>query len=95
MVSKIRCNFLVIQCEERSLSNGQVNCTNNSFYESICSYTCDKGYILTGDLVAKCVLTGDEIVNWNNEIPACTSEYKFRIKYYCLVKTAWFKLFKL
>ena len=69
----------MLQCEERSLSDGQANCTNDGFYESSCSYTCNEGFKLTGDLVAKCVLIGNEIINWDNDMPKCTSKYKFKL----------------
>ena len=53
--------------------NGQTNCTNDNFYESSCTYICNNGYEITGSSVRKCVVNDNGMVNWNDDLPTCSS----------------------
>ena len=67
----------MLKCEETSLLNGQINCTNNNYYESNCYYKCNEGYKITGNSERKCIVDENGIISWNNDQPICTSSYTF------------------
>ena len=62
-----------LKCEETSLLNGQVDCTNDNFYGSFCTYKCSEGYELIGNSVSKCTSSGNGNTYWDNDAPTCTS----------------------
>ena len=60
--------FLVILCPLREPPlNGGVDCTNGVFFDSICSYTCDAGYFLSGADESTCLIDG----TWSSGVPTC------------------------
>ena len=67
----------MLQCEERSLLNGHVNCTNDSFYKSSCFFECNKGYKLNENVENICVVDENGVLNWDNELPICNSKLFF------------------
>ncbi|XP_067119643.1 sushi, von Willebrand factor type A, EGF and pentraxin domain-containing protein 1-like isoform X2 [Centruroides vittatus] len=50
--------------------NGNVQCTNNGYWRSICNFSCDDGYTLVGQPSILCKENGKHI-NWNSSIPTC------------------------
>ena len=64
-----------LQCEEVSLSNGQINCANSNFFGSKCSFKCNDGYKITGKSVSKCFYDENGAVNWDIDAPVCTGYY--------------------
>ena len=43
-----------------------VDCTNDNNHKSVCKFTCDKGYIMTGEDTIRCNLEG-----WDKNMPVC------------------------
>ncbi len=61
---------LVINCGNLpSLDNGLVTISIDDF-GSNASYTCNTGYMLTGDVIRVCEVTGD----WSGSEPTCTGK---------------------
>nr|CAB3266741.1 sushi, von Willebrand factor type A, EGF and pentraxin domain-containing protein 1-like [Phallusia mammillata] len=52
----------------QGISNGAVNCSDGSFYQSVCKYSCNKGYKLTGSSTRECLQSKE----WDNNQPECT-----------------------
>ncbi|XP_059143930.1 uncharacterized protein LOC131931220 [Physella acuta] len=48
-------------------SNGQVTCSNENIFGSVCSIKCDSGYQLDGDVISQCL--GDQ--TWSGHQPTC------------------------
>ncbi len=52
--------------------NGMVNVLNNNF-GTVANYTCNTGYMLTGDVIRVCEVTGD----WSGTAPTCDSTLNY------------------
>nr|XP_039263036.1 uncharacterized protein LOC120339059 isoform X1 [Styela clava] len=53
--------------EKEGLQDGTVNCTNNAFYGSKCTYTCLQGFELLGPAIRICQLNEE----WDETRPVC------------------------
>lgn len=61
-----------IKCPKlRPPSDGQISCTDESFYLSQCITTCDKSHELKGENTTEC--QADR--TWTEDVPTCRSEY--------------------
>ena len=52
--------------------NGMVNVLNNNF-GTVANYTCNTGYMLTGDVIRVCEVNGD----WSGTAPTCDSTLNY------------------
>lgn len=52
-------------CEELTLKNGEINCSDGNFLHSKCSLSCAKKYESTGPSSQTCVRTGPTTANWD------------------------------
>ena len=60
--------------------NGAVNCTNAENVDSVCTFSCNIGYQLTGNQEITCFddLNGDKRAIWTNPAPVCEGKWIFR-----------------
>uniref|UniRef100_H2Z6L8 Uncharacterized protein n=1 Tax=Ciona savignyi TaxID=51511 RepID=H2Z6L8_CIOSA len=60
------------QCQPLSPpANGQINCTNGNELGSLCQFTCDPNYMLTGDPISECVTGANGSPVFDNPPPIC------------------------
>ncbi|XP_073712268.1 E-selectin isoform X3 [Misgurnus anguillicaudatus] len=62
----------VVKCNPEdviTLHHGSVQCSNPNgfFYDSVCEYSCEEGYVLKGFSTTKCTATTE----WTNKPPTC------------------------
>ncbi len=57
-----------------------VNVLNNNF-GTVASYTCNTGYMLTGDVIRVCEVTGD----WSGSEPTCTGKLNYMAPFSCFM----------
>uniref|UniRef100_H2Y7G0 Uncharacterized protein n=1 Tax=Ciona savignyi TaxID=51511 RepID=H2Y7G0_CIOSA len=50
-----------------SIRNGNVECTNNFKFRSVCRFRCENGYQLSGPVAARC----NANLQWSSETPVC------------------------
>ena len=55
-------------------AHGSVNCTNDNFIGSVCTFDCDEGYELVGDDQSECIVECTEYDcggYWTRRAPVC------------------------
>lgn len=63
--------FSAITCDPLgSLDHGTIECTDENYYKSSCSFECDGGFKLTEDRDAKCM--GHD--GWSRQKPKCVGK---------------------
>ena len=55
-------------CDELTLKNGEINCTNDNFLNSKCSLSCAKKYERNGPSSQTCVETGPVRADWDGAL---------------------------
>lgn len=66
--------FSVTTCEDiGSIRFGTIRCIDGNRYNSVCSYSCDSGYEITGASSRKCLTSG----KWSDTPPTCQSRFLF------------------
>ena len=64
----------VVICENNVLSNGDINCTATNLLGSVCSHSCNEGFLLVGQNQTTCVKTGLDRARWSPAAPICSSK---------------------
>uniref|UniRef100_F7AJJ2 Uncharacterized protein n=1 Tax=Ciona intestinalis TaxID=7719 RepID=F7AJJ2_CIOIN len=67
------CTPIVCLPQHSSPANGGVQCTNSNFMGSSCTFTCDVGYDLLGEISSVCnlITATDAIGTWSAPAPIC------------------------
>ncbi|XP_039256087.2 P-selectin-like [Styela clava] len=63
-----RCERIRCQSQQDAPTNGAVVCSSQNLYDSICQFTCNTGYFMTGFGTTACQLDG----TWTTEAPTCS-----------------------
>ena len=74
------------QCGDppRSPENGHVSCSNNNVLDSVCEFSCDRGFYLAGYQFTTCVEDYMPMeMRWDNQAPVCKSEPDYPLIMLC------------
>ena len=61
---------VLVFCSEVQLADRHVQCTDSNNLNSVCTFSCAKGFILLGNQESKCQVTG-KVALWKPDIPQC------------------------
>lgn len=50
---------------------GTVQCTDSNYYKSVCVFTCNNGYMISGDSALTCSNSQPDEYDWNKPPPTC------------------------
>ena len=66
--------ILVIRCDPlEAPRRGNIECSNDNVYQSVCRHSCNTGYTLLGSEIQECRQNG----KWSNSMPNCRSKKYF------------------
>lgn len=60
--------YFPVTCPELgTLDNGEIKCTDDNIYGSICKFRCNEGFFMIGEKVATC----ETDFKWSSPVPVC------------------------
>ena len=77
--------FFLVDCGEIiAPTNGQVDLTAGTTYESVVVFQCNNGYDLVGESSLECLASG----SWDNVKPTCNikGQFSFRLSKTCQIR---------
>ena len=67
----MKITFLTVSCNliGSAPTHGSVSCTNANNYDSVCTYNCNEGFVLSNDSLTNTTCNADG--EWSSESPQC------------------------